>query len=849
MKKLGFLVFLSVLLTMLGGIAVAQDPLVPDGEPGQIYYAAFPVDITLDGDISDWEGVPTVLMSSNGDPEIRFAAASDGEYLYFLGNVTDSTIITGQHASNYWNEDSVEFYINGSGDLGARTYLNGVAQITVPALNGDLSSDEAVISGTQGSSANATVEVVYTDTGYLIEMAVPLQNDVWDIEAVHGNTIGFQAHLNAASEADRDVKLIWSIFDQNTDLSYQNPSLFGYLIFYEIGQTDRPEVPEIEGRSSGSDLPPVDSSALYRNGRIATDARILDLMSRMSLEEKIGQMTLAEKNSIIPGDVTNELLGGVLSGGGGYPAEGNTPEAWANMVNGFQDEALDTRLGIPIIYGVDAVHGHSNLYGAVIFPHNIGLGATRNPELVQEICRVTAVETTATGIYWNYSPVLAVGQDIRWGRFYEVYGEQTDLVDQLSSACLRGLQGDDLSLPFTMLGTPKHFVGDGGAEWGTSTTGDYVIDQGFVNVDEETLRAIHLPPYITAIDNGALSIMISYSGWNGLRTHGDAYLVNEVLKGELGFEGFIVSDWAGVDMISPDYYESVVTSINAGVDMNMVPYDYIRFIDTVKRAVNNGDIPISRIDDAVYRILYVKFEMGLFENPYADPANLDVIGSDDHRAVGRQAVAESQVLLQNNNDVLPISPDVGTVLVAGVGADDIGMQSGGWTIEWQGDMGDITIGTTIYEGLVEAAPEGTEVLYDATGEFSDRTETADIGIVVVGERPYAEGRGDDGELVLLEEDLAVIEALRPQVDQLVVVIISGRPLIITEYLDEWDAVVAAWLPGTEGNGVSDVLFGYEPFTGKLSVTWPASVEQLPQVNATDPLFPYGFGLGTEAQYE
>lgn len=519
------------------------------------------------------------------------------------------------------------------------------------------------------------------------------------------------------------------------------------------------------------------------------------------------------------------------------------------MVNSYQDEALATRLGIPIIYGVDAVHGHSNVYGATIFPHNIGLGATRNAELVREICRLTALETSATGIYWDYAPVLAVAQDIRWGRTYESYSENTDLVTLLSTACLLGLQGEDLADPTTVLGTPKHFVGDGGAEWGTSTTGDYIIDQGFMNTDEATLREIHLAPYISAIENGALSIMVSYSGWNGTRMHGNRYLITDVLKGELGFEGFVVSDWAGVDMVAPDYYEAVVTAINAGIDMNMVPYDYIRFIETVKRAVNNGDISPARIDDAVYRILLVKFRLGLFEHPYANPDNLSLIGAEEHRAVARQAVAESTVLLKNENDVLPIAPEVSTVLVAGIGADDIGMQCGGWTIEWQGGMGDITVGTSILEGLVAAAPENTTVLYDPTGEFAERTEKAEIGIVVVGERPYAEGRGDNGELALLPEDLAAIEALRPKVEQLVVVILSGRPLIITDYIEDWDAVVAAWLPGTEGAGIADVLFGYTPFTGQLSFTWPASVDQLPQVSATEPLFPFGYGLTTTAQYE
>lgn len=840
-----FALSLTVLL-LTGSVQLtnAQGPLAPSGDGGQTYYAPFPVAITLDGDSADWEGVPRVIMSDGGDPEVVFAAASDGENLFFLANVTDSTIITGQNGTDYWNEDSVEFYINATGDLNLRTYIDGVAQINIPALNIDLPSEEAIVSGVRGSTANATLEAVATDDGYLIEVAVPLQNDVWDIEVAHGNAIGFQVHLNGARQQSRDTKLIWSIYDSN-DQSYQNPSLFGTLIFFEIGSEDVPDAPARGGEDGGSALPPVNESALYRNGRLPPEARVIDLMARMTLEEKIGQMTLVEVNSMVEGDIAAEYIGGILSGGGGYPNGANSVQGWTERLTRLQSEALSTRLGIPIIYGVDAVHGHNNLYGATIFPHNIGLGATRNADLVREVCRITAIEMVATGIYWNYAPVLAVPQDIRWGRTYEGYAQDTDLVTELAMACMEGMQGEDLSDPLNVLATPKHFVGDGGAVWGTSTTGDYIIDRGETAVDEETLRAIHLAPYVTAMDYNAQSVMISYSSWNGLKMHAQQYLITEVLKGELAFDGFVVSDWAGIDEISDDYYEAVVTAINAGVDMNMVPYNYIGFIETVKQAVNAGDISMSRIDDAVRRILLVKFRLGLFETPYADTSLEPYVGSGLHREVARRAVAESQVLLKND-DVLPLSPDVETILVAGEAADNIGIQSGGWTIEWQGVDGDSTIGTTVLEGIQSAVGANTVIEYAADGDFGDAT--ASVGIVVVGERPYAEGVGDDPELALLPEDLAAIDNLRGSVDQLVVIIISGRPLIITDYLDNWDAVVAAWLPGTEGQGVADVLFGYRPFTGQLSFAWPASVDQLPMTpdNDDNALFAYGFGLTTEA---
>jgi len=596
------------------------------------------------------------------------------------------------------------------------------------------------------------------------------------------------------------------------------------------------------------------AGAVYRDPQASVEDRVADLLSRMTLAEKIGQMTQVEKDSIVKQDITAEFIGSILSGGGGSPSP-NTPQAWADMVDGFQKYALQTRLGIPLIYGVDAVHGHGNLKGATLFPQNVGLGAANDPELMERIGQITAREMIATGIYWNFGPVVAVPQDIRWGRTYEGYSENTELVSSLAVAYLRGMQyvdgAQDLSAPGTVLGTPKHFVGDGGTAWGSSVTQimghPYMLDQGGTDVDEATLRAIHLPPYAAAVDAGAMSIMVSFSSWGGMKMHAQRYLLSDVLKGELGFKGFLVSDWQAIDQIPGDYYSDIVTAINAGLDMIMVPYDYHAFIDGLTQAVENGDVAMERIDDAVRRILTVKFQLGLFERPFADRTLLPLVGSDEHREVAREAVRKSLVLMKNEGRVLPLAKDTPLILVAGRAANDIGMQCGGWTIEWQGRAGQITPGTTILEGIRDAVSGSTTVLYRARGEFDQ--ERGDVGIVVVGELPYAEGVGDAKDLSLSKEDIAAIESVRERSERLVVVLVSGRPMIVGDQLDEWDAFVAAWLPGSEGQGVSDVLFGDYPFTGKLPYTWPRSMDQLPfdfehleTSGEGAPLFPLGYGL-------
>lgn len=573
---------------------------------------------------------------------------------------------------------------------------------------------------------------------------------------------------------------------------------------------------------------------LYQDPTAPIDDRIADLLSRMSLDEKIGQMTQAERDALEDiKDIATYHLGSLLSGGGSTPSP-NTPEAWADMYDSYQEQALSTRLGIPLIYGADAVHGHNNVKGAVIFPHNIGLGATRNPELIGEIGRITALEVAGTGVDWTFSPCLAVFRDERWGRTYESFGETPELVSLLGGAIVRGYQGADLGNGETILATAKHWVGDGG------TTGG--VDRSNTEVDEQTLRSIHVAPYVEAINAGVGSVMVSQSSWNGVEMHASAYLINDVLKGELGFEGFVVSDWEAIDQIPGDYQSDVRTAINAGLDMIMVPYEFVTFIDTLRDAVESGDVPMERIDDAVGRILRAKFQLGLFENPYTDRDLTGLIGSAEHREVARQAVRESLVLLKNDNALLPLPKDLSHIHVAGRNADDLGSQCGGWTITWQGRNGNITAGTTILEAIRNTVSENTSVTFSRDGSGA---EGADVGIVVVGETPYAEWEGDKSDLGLSKADVNGIDAVREAGVPVVVILVSGRPMIVEPELENWDALIAAWLPGTEGQGVADVLFGNYSPTGKLPCSWPRTMDQVP-INYgdpdCDPLFAYGFGL-------
>ena len=567
-----------------------------------------------------------------------------------------------------------------------------------------------------------------------------------------------------------------------------------------------------------------------------------DCLSKMTLDEKIGQMTQASKNALTtPSDITTYYLGSLLSGGGEGPSgAGGTATEWANMYDNFQGYALQTRLKIPLIYGIDAVHGNNNVYGAVIFPHHIGMGATRDAALVQQADQVAREEVLGTGIDWVFAPCVCVPRDDRWGRTYEGYGEDPVLVSSMGVASIKGFQGTGLG-PTTVMATAKHFIADGGTTYGTGSSG-YLVDQGDAQISEAALRAIHLPPYQAAVQNGVGSVMISYSSWNGVKDHGNQYLITTVLKGELGFQGIVVSDWAGIDQLPGDYASDVRTAINAGIDMVMVPTNYKTFISTLRNEINTGNIPMSRINDAVTRILNAKFALGLFTQPYTDRTYTAQVGSAAHRAVARQAVRESLVLLKNNG-VLPLSK-TGTykLVVGGSHINNLGYQMGGWSITWQGGSGSTTVGTTLLQAIQTAV--GPSVTVQNVGTQTKGSYSGDVGIVAIGETPYAEGKGDSSTLAVSGANAAQVTDICSRVTQCVVILFSGRPLIINTQLNQAHAFVEAWLPGTEGSGITDVLFGDYGFVGKLPITWPNTVSQEPINNGDTQtgLFPLGFGI-------
>jgi beta-glucosidase len=582
----------------------------------------------------------------------------------------------------------------------------------------------------------------------------------------------------------------------------------------------------------------------------AFDEQVKALLSQMTLEEKIGQMCQPDQGSLKnPTDIETYFLGSLLSGGGSGPKNkaDYTLEGWTEMVDGYQKHALKTRLAIPLLYGADAVHGHNNIPGAVVFPHNIGLGCARDPKLVAKIERVTAEEVRATGINWVFSPCVTVPQDERWGRTYEGYSESPDLVKLLGGAAVRGFQGTRLADPLSVVACAKHFIGDGGTAPGTGKgLGGKGWDQGDTHCDEATLRRIHLPGYIAALQEGVATIMPSYSSWNGAKCTGQKHLLTDILKQELGFEGFLISDYNAIDQLTSDYKKCIELSINAGIDMVMLTDHYSQFCRQLKELAEEGKVPMSRIDDAVTRILRVKFAAGLMEkgrSPLADRNLHQSFGSASHRAIARQAVRQSLVLLKNDRKTLPLSKRVPRIHVAGPGANDLGMQCGGWTIDWQGSLGNhVPGGTTILDGIKQAVSPNTKVTFSSDGNGA---EGADVGVVIIGEKPYAEFNGDDARLTLAPENSQAVANLKKAGIPVVVILLSGRPVMLGEILNQADALVAAWLPGSEGEGVADVLFGDFKPAAKLSFGWPRSAAQIPAHAGDpnyDPLFKFGFGL-------
>jgi beta-glucosidase len=627
------------------------------------------------------------------------------------------------------------------------------------------------------------------------------------------------------------------------------------------------------GHDSPADLLP------YQDPSLPVATRVDDLLGRMTLGEKIGQMTQAERIDVDadPSLITTYALGSVLSGGGSVPTP-NTPEGWADMVDRYQEAALDTRLGIPLIYGVDSVHGHGNLQGATVFPHNIGLGATRNPALVQKIGHVTALETRATGPQWAFAPCICVARDDRWGRTYESFGETPGLVKSMETA-IDGLQGrpGQLDHPDRVLASAKHFAGDGLTAFDTGE-GDYTVDQGIDQVSRREFNRLALAPYRPAVRKHHVgSVMPSFSSvdWTNdglgdpVKMHANRGLITDVLKGDLGFDGFVISDWRAIRQLPGEYADQLEASVMAGVDMFMEPKQAPNnptgwqedFIPTLTQLVEDDVVPISRIDDAVSRILAAKFQLGLFEHPLTDRSNLDQVGSRAHHRLARVAAAQSQVLLRNKQRTLPLKPRK-DVYVAGSNADSIGNQAGGWTLTWQGGSTNVIPGTTILDGIKRAAHG--KVVYSETAE--SRVPRNSVGVVVVGETPYAEGFGDVGgplwaydpgdggvprpekTMQLSDADTKAVRKVCARTTSCTVLVVSGRPMVLPpRLLHQTDALVASWLPGSEGAGVADVLYGHRPFTGRLPVSWPRTVDQEP-INVGDhgydPLFPFEWGLRT-----
>ncbi len=570
------------------------------------------------------------------------------------------------------------------------------------------------------------------------------------------------------------------------------------------------------------------------------------LTDEMTLAEKIGQMTMADLTTVgdDPTLVTAHALGAVLSGGDSLPESGAGPEDWQATVEGLHAAAAETRLGIPLLYGIDAVHGHASVAGAVVFPHNIGLGCTRDPALVERIAAVTAAEVRHTGIDWTFSPVVAAARDERWGRTYEAFGEDPALVGELGAAVVRGLQGATLERG-SILATAKHFAGDGATTFGTSAMPDGLLDRGDVRLDEAAFRALAVEPFRPALAAGVGAVMISFNSVHGRKVHGDRELVTGVLRDELGFGGIVISDWEGHRELAGTLQQQAAAAVNAGIDMIMEPTHWPELLVSLSAAVEAGEIPRSRVDDAVGRILAVKCEMGLLDDDEVAPPPGDLLGAPAHLKLAREAVRRSLVLLQNERSALPLDP-AARILVAGRAADDLNRQCGGWTLGWQGNGADAT-GTTILQGLRQAADAAGHPGRITHSPDGSGAEGHDVAVVVVGEDPYAEWKGDRADLTLAAEDQAVIQTAASAGVPVVAVVVSGRPLIIDPTTA--DAWVAAWLPGTEGGGVADVLFGAAAPTGKLSHTWPRTMEQIP-INVGDPgypeaapLFEYGHGLG------
>jgi beta-glucosidase len=603
-------------------------------------------------------------------------------------------------------------------------------------------------------------------------------------------------------------------------------------------------------------------SAAFADQDNDIEAKVAALLTRMTLEQKVGQMVQPDIRSVTPDDVRKHRLGSVLNGGGAFPGENKQASIadWVALADRFYDASMDTAggaLAIPIIWGTDAVHGHNNVIGATLFPHNIGLGAANDPDLMERIGAATAREVAATGLDWTFAPTIAVVRDDRWGRTYESYSEDPEIVRAYADRIVRGLQGARGSREFLdsshVLATAKHFIGDGGTADG--------VDRGDTAVSEADLLRIHGAGYVAAIAAGVQTVMVSYNSWNGLKVHGHRHLITDVLKEQMGFDGIVVSDWDGVDEVQGCSKDKCAQAINAGIDMVMVPTDWRNFLTNTLDQVRTEKIPMARIDDAVTRILRVKYRAGLFERgrPSSRPlANKrELMGAPEHRELARQAVRKSLVLLKNERSLLPLRRK-SHVLVVGDGADNVAKQSGGWTLTWQGTentRADFPGATSILQGIARTVEAAGGKVSSGVGLKPDlQRARPDVAIAVFGEDPYAEWFGDLRSIDYRGAggaELALLQQLRQASVPTACVFLTGRPLWIEPELAACNAFVVAWLPGSEGSGVADVLFrkangkvNYD-FVGKLSFSWPRTASQT-ALNRNDPgydpLFPYGFGL-------
>jgi len=573
---------------------------------------------------------------------------------------------------------------------------------------------------------------------------------------------------------------------------------------------------------------------------------ISKLLNEMTLEEKAGQMIQAERQAISLRDVQDFFIGSVFAQGGSAP-DINSINEWCKMTEQFKAAARQTRLGIPLVFAVDAVHGNNNLQDTVIYPHNIGIGASGDSELVGKIAGATAQELKAVGIDWNFSPCVAVSNDIRWGRTYESFSENPDLVSILSIPYITTLQKRGI------IACAKHYVADGAAKYGTGDSG-YLMDQGNANLNQKELNDNYLSVYEEAVNAGVKSIMVSYSSINNEKNHSNKYLIQDILKDDMKFTGIVISDFEGIHQVKGDsLYDKVVLAVNAGLDVLMEASQWRECYEAIVDAVSNGDVRMERINDAVARVLRVKMEMGKFGAITAAPQDSYTTRNEEHRKIAEEAVIKSLVLLKNRNNIIPFS-NKQNLAVIGPAADNIGAQCGGWTKTWQGGQDNASgrwmSGTTVLDGFKEyAIKNGTNMITDMS-----RLNEADVIVAVIGEYPYAEGKGDDGSLSLYDDtamdgNKETLKAAYAANKPIVVIQISGRPRLVTEELDKWDGFVEAWLPGTEGGAIAGMFYGEEDFTARLPVTWPRSLNQLPitfnnQSDGYNALFPYGFGLST-----